>query len=152
MLHQIRNNLLANNLSETSQSAYRAHRSTETTLLNVMKCLFGNAHEGRLSILTLLGLSAAFGTLDHSILLALYKTCLAHLATHLNGFRRINLINSSLSVSTVGFFSQKKLHYAVPQGSVSGPILFTLYFQPLCNIISQSRCNHHKCADDSQLH
>ncbi len=51
-------------------SAYRAHDSTEAALLHVTNCLLGNANEGWVSILTLLDLSAAFDTLDHSILLA----------------------------------------------------------------------------------
>ena len=69
VLYQYRSHLLANNLSETFQSAYRAHHSTETALLDVTNCLFGCADEGQVSILTLLDLSAAFDTLDHSILL-----------------------------------------------------------------------------------
>ena len=72
VLHQLRGHLLANNLSETFQSACRAHHSTETALLDVTNCRLGSADEGRVSILTLLDLSAAFDTLDHSILL----TCL----------------------------------------------------------------------------
>ena len=47
--------------------------------------------------------------------------------------------------------SQKKLHYGFSQGSVLGLILFTLYTQPLSDI-SQRKCNHHKFADDTQLH
>ena len=49
-------------------------------------------------------------------------------------------------------FSQKKLHYVVPQGSVSGAVLSILYTQPLSDIISRCRCNHHKFADNTQLH
>ena len=67
VLHQLRGHLLASNLSETFQPAYRAHHSTETALLDVTNCLLGNADEGRVFILTLLDLSAAFDTLDHSI-------------------------------------------------------------------------------------
>ena len=48
--------------------------------------------------------------------------------------------------------SQKKPQYGVPRGSVFGPILFTLYTKPLSDIISRRKCNHHKFADDSQLH
>ena len=33
-----------------------------------------------------------------------------------------------------------------------GPILFTLYTQPLSDIISQRKCNYHKLADNIQLH
>ena len=49
-------------------------------------------------------------------------------------------------------FSQKKLHYGVPQSSVLGPVLFTLYIEPLSKVISRSRCDHHRFADDTQLH
>ena len=61
MLHQLRKHLLANNLCETFQSAYRAHHSTETALLDFGNCLPGSADEGHVSILTLLEVSAAFG-------------------------------------------------------------------------------------------
>ena len=70
MPHQLCNHLLANNLSETFQSAYRAHHSTESALLDVANCLLGDADEGRVSILNSLDLSAAFDALKHSILLA----------------------------------------------------------------------------------
>ena len=48
--------------------------------------------------------------------------------------------------------SQKKLHFGLPHGSVLGPILSTLYTQPMPNTISNSRRNHDKFADDTQLH
>ena len=75
-------------------------------------------------------------------------TCLAYLARLLNGFRRICLIDSSLSASTVGSLHKRSFI----TGSVLGPILFPLYTQPLSDIISQGKCNHHKFADDTQLH
>ena len=69
VLHQLLNHLLTNNLCDNFQSVYRAHHSTETALLHVMNCLLGSANGGQVSFLTLLDLSAAFDTLDHSILL-----------------------------------------------------------------------------------
>ena len=70
MLHQPCGHPLANDLSETFQSAYCAHHSTETALLDVTNCLLGSADEDRVCILTLPDLSAAYDTLDHSILFA----------------------------------------------------------------------------------
>ena len=41
--------------------------------------------------------------------------------------------------------------FGVPRGSVHGPVLFTLYSQPLSDAISCQSCDYHKYADNTQI-
>ena len=43
------------------------------------------------------------------------------------------------------------VHSSVPQGSVVGPMLFTMYIKPLSAIIDSHSIMHHSFADDLQL-
>ena len=52
----------------------------------------------------------------------------------------------------VGHESPSVLQCGVPQGSVLGPLLFTLYTHPLSTVICQSGLLYYFFADDSKLH
>jgi len=132
---------LSINLSLNSfQSAYIKHHSTETTLLYM-------SHK-QVTCLTLLDLSAAFDTIDHSILfLERLSSCTGisfALSYFLNRSFYVNVENSKSSVF--------QLLYGVPQGSVLGPLLFILYtITHLSTAIYNSAANHHLYADDTQF-
>ena len=69
VLTQLRNHLFSNNLLEICQSAYRKDHSTETAVMSILDGLLVSAYERLVSLVALLDLSAAFDTLDHTILL-----------------------------------------------------------------------------------
>ena len=60
--------LTVNNLHEEHQSAYRKLHSTETALVKVQNDILQSLDQNEVAVLVLLGLSAAFDTIDHETL------------------------------------------------------------------------------------
>ena len=209
------------------QSAYRKHHSTESALLNIHNDILLNMAKGSFTALTLLDLSAAFDTIDHTILLdrlngyhgfililiylrfyvafnsqghiAMGSLQVEETSAHCTVNHRASASNYQLSnmkrpardsnrrpqrleartLTTtpgiselaLGWFKSYlsgrthsvkvgttlsnpvTLQHGVPQGSVLGPILFSLYPNPISSIIqSHSSMNYHFYADDTQLY
>ena len=101
----------------------------------------------------LLDLSAAFDTIDHNILINTLYSCfgicdkaLSWFRSYLSGREQFIKIKDCLSDSF-------KLLFGVPQGSVLGPLLFTLYTAPLSKIIASFKeVQHLLYADDTQIY
>ena len=66
---QLNEYLLTNDLMPRYQSAYRKKHSTETALLRVWSDMLNAADTRQVTLLGLLDLSAAFGCVDHDLLL-----------------------------------------------------------------------------------
>ena len=99
-----------------------------------------------------LDLSAAFDTIDHHILLKTLKekylitgTVLKWFESYLKDRKFFVKINDSVS-------NGRMLISGVPQRSVLGPILFSLYIQGLHEIITSHGLQYHIYADDIQLY
>ncbi len=119
------------NVLDTFQSGFRSLHSMETALLKVSYDLLQVLDTGSYAVLVLLDLSVAFDTTDHSILLhrleklvGIQGVALQWLASYLK--------DRTFSVS-IGKFSSSSapLSCGVPQGSILGPLPFSLYMLPL---------------------
>ena len=138
--------------NEPLQSAYRAYSSTETALIKVQNDIRMMIDDKKAVILVLLDLSTAFDTVDHDLLLSRMMTRLGIGGT-VSEWLKSYLYGRNQTVSIGDIFSlAATLLFGVPQGSVLGPILFTIYTLPIGDIAQTHGLNVHFYADDTQLY
>ena len=142
-----------NNTFDKFQSGFRQKHSTETALLRVSSDILMRADAGECSVLLLLDLSAAFDTIDHSLLLDRLRQWVGLTGLALDWFSSY-LSGRSVAVALNNFTSSSApLTSGVPQGSILGPILFSLYMLPLGPLINSFEgISYHCYADDTQLY
>ena len=152
VLSQVSSNLKYHNLYNTCQSAYRPGHSTEAALLKVVYDLFLSLNKGSTSVLALLDFSSALDKIDHTILVHRLLTDFGYTDTVLQWFSYY-LTDRTHYVSLYNHCSAfAPVHSGVPQGSVLGPILFTMYTKTLSATIDSHSDTQHSFADDLQLH
>ena len=131
---QLSHHLHENNPLEPHQSAYHTAHSTETALVRVSNDILRATDNKQSVFLVLLDMSSAFDTIDHSILLSMLNQRYAIGGTALKRFGSY-LSDRTQQVRILGESSEPQpLDLGVPQGSVLGSILFTLYSVPLAEI------------------
>ena len=107
----------------------------------------------KMSVLILLDLSAAFDTIDHSILLNRLADRFHVRRTAFSWFKSY-LTNRHQVIKTGGAYSKEApLSFGVPQGSIlGGPLLFSLYTAPVGDLALRHGICVHMYADDTQLY
>ena len=133
------------------QSAYRCYFSTESALLLALDNIYHAIDTGSSTVLVSLNLSAAFDTIEHSVLLnrlqnsfGITGLALAWFQSYLSDRRQFVRIGSSKSPET-------PCCTGVSQGSVLVPMLFSFYISPIAHIVSSFGLLQQQYADDTQL-
>ena len=146
---QMKTYLVENNLLDKFQSAYKNKHSTITALLEITDNIYSAMDVSEITVLVLLDYSKAFDCANHKIILAKLKSF---------GFNDLplNWINSYLSDRSQQVVTEKgesnwiNLVNGVPQGSILGPLLFTILVSDIASNIRF--CKYHLYADDTQLY
>ena len=135
-----------------NQSSYKEGHSTESALIKVQSDILRNMERQQVTLLVMLDLSAAFDTIDHSIMSDVLSSRFGIGGIALKWFQSY-LSNRCQQINIGGVRSDVfDLEYGVPQGSCLGPILFTQYASTLFDVIMKHLCNAHGYADDHQVY
>jgi hypothetical protein len=149
VLQQTNSYLNRNNILNIFQSGFRQHHSTTTALIEVSDSIRSAMDKRMATILILFDLSKAFDCVHHPLLLK---------KMHLMGFSEKTLLwfQSYLSSrrqciktdNNTSFW--KSVERGVPQGSILGPLLFSLYINDINKVFNH--CSFHLFADDLQVY
>lgn len=149
---RLENHINSHSLHDHAQSAYRAGHSTETALLRVHHDIACALDNNCCAVLLMLDLSAAFDTIDHTILLnrlefsfGITDDALLWLKSYLTERTQCVSIGSVQS-------NDIELCFGVSQVSLLRPKLFCMSSKPVSEICRRHGMSYHSYADDTQVY
>ena len=135
---------------EKLQSAYREGHSGKSGLLKVKTDILNSVDKQKVTCLILLDLCAAFDTVSNG----LHLNCLWYrfgIQGQVAEWICSNLASWTQKVKLGDYESDPvTLKQGLPQGSVCGPILLSLYTSPIGDICRKHNVNYHGYTDDTQ--
>ena len=150
-MQQLQTYLSDKRLYASRQSAYRPFHSVETAIIKVQNDILAALDKRKEALLVLLDFSAAFDLINHKQFLDRLRTrygvegkALQWFASYLTD-RTQSVVIENVSSDPIS------LECGVPQGSVAGPLAFTLFSAPLQDIIESHGIESVIYADDTQL-
>lgn len=147
---EITDHLQINNTLPLVQSGFRKYHSTNTALMKITNDITRGMDNSQVTYLILLDFSKAFDVINHNLLLAKLKyygfnlTLIKWFSNYLENRTQCVKLNNDIS-------EEKGVYAGVPQGSILGPILFTIFTAELPNILRHN-WKIHLYADDTQLY
>ena len=138
-------------LLPATQSAFRSNFSTETAVLKFLSDALSCFDKGFVTLASFLDLSSAFDCVDYPILLRRLNLSVGLSGSALDWFESF-LSNRKFSVKHGRCTTFVPVLCGVPQGSVLGPLLFSLFISDLAPVVRRHKLQVHLFADDILLY
>lgn len=145
---QLKEFITENNIIVPQQHGFVSNKSTSTAVLSLSQHIYSAMHQDEIAVVLFLDIKKAFDTVCHTILLrklegyGFTNNVLKFFSSYLSFRKQYVVINDFIS-------EVKYISCGVPQGSVLGPLLFSLYINDLPQALHFSETLMY--ADDTAL-